>query len=63
MRKWILILAVLAGCYVEERPVRVRPPHAPPCPNGIWVEGHYGAWGRWHPAHWRCERGVIIEAY
>lgn len=32
------------------------------CPGGIWVEGHYGPRGRWHPAHWRCPgRPAVIE--
>ncbi len=25
----------------------------PTC-RAVWVPGHYGPWGRWHPAHWRC---------
>jgi len=51
---------LLSGCYVEERPYR-RPLRAP-CPGGVWIEGHYGAWHRWHPGHWRCgEREIIIE--
>jgi len=44
------------GCVVREEPV-VRPGPRP-CPAGVWIEGHRGPRGRWHPAHWRCP-GVI----
>ena len=47
----------LSGCVVHEREV-VRAPAA--CPGGVWVEGHYGPQGAWHPAHWRCP-GVVEE--
>jgi hypothetical protein len=48
-----LALVALSGCVVEARP-------APPgrCPGGVWVAGHYGPHGRWHPGHWRCP-GVV----
>jgi len=60
MKKIVLLAVLLSGCYVEERPYR-RPLRAP-CPGGVWIEGHYGAWHRWHPGHWRCgEREIIIE--
>lgn len=56
----LVLLFMLAGCYVEVRPHAYR--HPSPCPGGIWVEGHYGMWHRWHPGHWRCgEREIIIE--
>jgi hypothetical protein len=45
---------VLLGCVVEERPVR----HPRPCAGGVWVAGHYGPRGHWHPGHWRCP-GVV----
>ena len=49
------VLAVLgSGCVVE--PVYARPMHH--CPGGMWMEGHYGRYGRWHPGHWRCP-GVV----
>jgi hypothetical protein len=60
MLRWLaaaLFLFSLAesGCYVRE----ARPA---PCPRGVWIEGHYGPRGRWHPAHWRCPgRPEIIE--
>jgi len=41
-----------SGCVVRERVV-VRD-QAPPCPGGVWVEGHYGPYGHWHPGHWQC---------
>ncbi len=22
-------------------------------PRGVWVPGHYNAWGHWVPGHWR----------
>jgi hypothetical protein len=48
--------AAVAGCAVEARP----PP--PRCPGGMWVSGHYGPRGRWHPGHWRCPGAVeVIE--
>jgi hypothetical protein len=43
-----LLGATASACYVRE----TRP--GPPCYGGVWVEGHYGPRGRWHPAHWRC---------
>jgi hypothetical protein len=46
-----IVLAVAAvgasGCYTE---YVVRPTHC----RAVWVPGHYGPWGRWHPGHWRC---------
>ncbi len=50
LRAVVLALAAggaLGGCYTEYqvRPVGCR---------AVWVPGHYGPWGRWHPAHWRC---------
>jgi hypothetical protein len=51
-----LAMVSLSGCVVEERPVMVRP--APPCPGAMWIGGHYGPRGRWHPGHWRCP-GVV----
>ena len=41
----------LASCVVREDR-RVARPGA--CPGGVWIEGHYGPRGRWHPPHWRC---------
>jgi hypothetical protein len=45
---------ILSGCVMEERPV--RPPRA--CVGGVWIRGHYGPRGVWHPGHWRCP-GVV----
>ncbi len=53
----LLGLSLFTGCVVEERRV-VRGPA--PCAGGVWVAGHYGPGGRWHPAHWRCP-GVVEE--
>jgi hypothetical protein len=44
----------LSGCVVRERTV-ARPGG---CPGGVWVDGHHGPRGRWHPGHWRCP-GVV----
>jgi hypothetical protein len=56
MSKLILAVVVsaglLTGCVVRERVV-VRD-QAPHCPGGVWVEGHYGPYGHWRPAHWQC---------
>jgi hypothetical protein len=41
------VLTVAGGCYSE---YEVRPATC----RAVWVPGHYGAWGRWHRAHWRC---------
>jgi hypothetical protein len=39
--------ASAAGCYTE---YAVRPVHC----RAVFIPGHYGTWGRWHPGHWRC---------
>ncbi len=52
----LVVVALLSGCVVEERPAVVRP--AAPCRGAVWVEGHHGPRGRWHPGHWRCP-GVV----
>jgi hypothetical protein len=44
-----LVAAVLSGCVVQERTAA-----RPGCPNAVWIEGHYGPRGVWHPAHWNC---------
>ena len=61
MRRLLLVAVLLSSlgsvssCYVRE----TRPGG---CPGGVWVEGHYGPRGRWHPAHWRCPgRPAVIE--
>jgi hypothetical protein len=47
-------LALTAGgCVVHERVAVVRPA-PPPCPGGVWIGGHYGPYGYWHPGHWQC---------
>jgi hypothetical protein len=45
----LVLLGILgsAGCYTE---YAVRPTHC----VAVWVPGHYGPFGRWHPGHWRC---------
>jgi hypothetical protein len=52
-----LVTIALSGCVVHEREVVRAPPR---CPGGVWVEGHYGPRGHWHPGHWRCP-GVVEE--
>jgi hypothetical protein len=44
-----------AGC--APRVVVVEHARAP-CPGGVWIEGHRGPRGHWHPGHWRCP-GVV----
>jgi hypothetical protein len=49
----LAVLVGLPGCIVrvdERRP----PPPAGYCAGWVWVQGHYGPYGRWHPGHWRC---------
>jgi hypothetical protein len=60
-RRWALVLFVFlmaslqAGCLVRER-------RGTACRGGVFVEGHYGPRGRWHPGHWRCPgQPVIVE--
>jgi hypothetical protein len=62
MKRSMIALAALAtialsGCVVHEREVVRAPPR---CPGGVWIEGHYGPRGYWHPGHWRCP-GVVEE--
>jgi hypothetical protein len=45
--------ALSVGCVVEEPGYRARP-----CAGGVWIRGHYGPRGRWHPGHWRCP-GIV----
>ena len=40
----------------------VRETRRAPCSGGVWMDGHRGPRGRWHPGHWRCPgQPVIIE--
>ncbi len=53
----VVVALLLSGCVVHERTV-VR---GPPCPSPVWVEGHYGPYGHWHPGHWKCpEQPVAV---
>lgn len=45
----VVAAALLGGCIVRERVVAPAP-----CPGAVWVEGHYGPYGHWHPGHWVC---------
>jgi hypothetical protein len=60
MGLFALGLAVTAGSGCVVRETTVARPGA--CRGGVWVEGRYDRWGRWHPAHWRCP-GERIEIY
>jgi hypothetical protein len=57
MRVLLLVLlgTMLSGCIVRETRVAERPRG---CRGGVWIEGHRGPHGRWHPGHWRCP-GVV----
>jgi hypothetical protein len=52
-----LLVGTLSACVVREE--RVARPG--PCRGGVWIEGHHGPGGRWHPAHWRCPG--VVEVY
>jgi hypothetical protein len=61
--RWLAMLGIfgatllsVSSCVVREE--RVARPGPAGCPGGVWIEGHYGPRGRWHPAHWRCP-GVV----
>jgi hypothetical protein len=58
----VLTLAAVAfsGCVVRA-PVPVAVARPVPCAGGVWVPGHYGPGGFWHPAHWQCAGGVVIR--
>jgi hypothetical protein len=43
----LVTAAGLGGCY----PAYTRPVVA--C-RTVYVPGHRGAWGRWHPGYYRC---------
>ena len=61
LKRLILVLtsALLAGGCVVHEQVAVRPA-PPPCAGGVWVDGHYGPYGHWHPGHWRCPAPVVV---
>jgi hypothetical protein len=56
MRRLLMLLALVTGlgsatgCVVHDR----RVASANRCRNGVYIEGHYGPRGHWHPGHWRC---------
>jgi hypothetical protein len=50
----LILVAMFAGCTSERVVVR----SGPACVGGVWIAGHYGPHGYWHPAHWRCP-GVV----
>ncbi|HEY7374427.1 MAG TPA: hypothetical protein VIF57_19845 [Polyangia bacterium] len=43
-----------SGCVVREQRVAT----GPRCRGAVWIDGHHGPRGRWHPGHWRCP-GVV----
>jgi hypothetical protein len=51
-------LFVSSPALVSCRPRVVVVERRPECPGGVWIEGHRGPRGRWHPGHWRCP-GVV----
>jgi len=50
----ICLIPALSGCttYVQAsaHPEIVG---VAPYPGAVWVPGHYGPYGGWHPGHWR----------
>jgi hypothetical protein len=60
VRRLVVLIALGVAplaCVSEERVV-VR--SGAPCVGGVWVEGHYGPRGGWHPGHWRCPAVVEV---
>jgi hypothetical protein len=54
-----ILTSVLGACAPRREVVVVREARpARPCRGGVWIEGHRGRRGLWHPGHWRCE-GVV----
>jgi hypothetical protein len=53
----LALTALLGGCVVRETVVVDRRP-PPPCNGAVWIPGHTGQSGNWHPGHWRCP-GVV----
>jgi hypothetical protein len=49
----VVLTPLLSGCatYVRPGPVIVAGP--PPYAGAVWIPGHYGPYGGWHPGHWR----------
>ena len=57
-----LLIAVLVALGLSQVSCYVRETRPGGCPGGVWVEGHYGPRGRWHPPHARCPgRPAVIE--
>jgi hypothetical protein len=54
----LLLVCLGSSACVEREEVVVREPRRAACAGGIWIEGHRGPRGRWHPGHWRCP-GVV----
>lgn len=54
----LVLVTLSTGCVIHERAYVA----APPCPGAVLVAGHYGPYGRWHPAHWVCPapRAVVV---
>ena len=55
MRRSLLLLLLLtsSGCVVAVTERRPAPPER--CVDAVWIAGHYGPRGHWHPGHWRCD--------
>jgi hypothetical protein len=49
-----VVAGTASGCVVREQHVAT----GPRCRGAVWIDGHYGRYGRWHPGHWRCP-GVV----
>ena len=50
----VAVTGAASSCVVREQRVAT----GPRCRNAVWIDGHYGPHGRWHPGHWRCA-GVV----
>ena len=55
MRSWMMLGLGLCGLFVTTTETGCYTEYAvrPAC-NAVYVPAYRGAWGRWHPAHWRC---------
>jgi hypothetical protein len=56
----LAVAGTASGCVVREQHVAT----GPRCRGAVWIDGHYGPRGYWHPGHWRCP-GVVerIDIY
>jgi hypothetical protein len=49
----IILVPFLSGCTTYVQAPRAEVVGVAPYPGAVWVPGHYGPYGGWHPGHWR----------